>query len=433
MEIQRTDLDSGIRILTEPMPSVRSVTLGAWVGVGSRDEPTELGGVTHWLEHLLFKGTATRTARDIAVMFDQVGGDLNAFTTKEFTCFYARTLDADTGMSVDVIADMLQRSLVREEDVISERQVVLEEIAMHEDQPDDAVHDIFLETLWGQHPLGRRVLGSTETISAMTRDEIAAYWKLHYKPGNLVIAAAGSLDHDRIVEAVEKAFRDAPASPQRGIRSGEESPTVRPGLSVVRRPTEQAHLVYGTGAISRTDPRRWALGVLNIVLGGGMSSRLFQEVRERRGWVYSIYSMHSSFADTGTFDVYAGTAPERATDVLALVADEIDAVVADGLTEEEIERGKGHLKGSLVLSLEDTSGRMTRLGKGELCHGEILTPDEVVARIDAVTPDDVSSIAGDLFAGQPWSLAVIGPNDGSGLDRFVRAGNPPTTERPGPR
>jgi predicted Zn-dependent peptidase len=422
VNVERTDLDSGIRILTETMPEVRSVTLGVWVGVGSRDEPTEIGGVTHWLEHLLFKGTNTRTARDIAVTFDQVGGELNAFTAKEFTCFYARTLDADTGTAVEVVADMLQHSLIREEDVLSERQVVLEEISMHEDQPDDIIHDVFLETLWGAHPLGRRVLGSTETIQAMTRDQIDAYYRLHYRPGNLVIAAAGSLTHDAIVEAVQKAFRDAPPSPQRGVRAGEQAPAIRPGFTVVPRKTEQAHLVYGTGGISRNDDRRWALGVLNIVLGGGMSSRLFQEVREKRGWVYSIYSMHSSFADTGTFDIYAGTAPERARDVLEITRAEIDAIIADGLTDEEIERGKGHLKGNLVLGLEDTSGRMSRLGKGELCHGEILTPDEIVSRIDGVTTDDVSAVAAELLGRQPWALAVIGPETEDGLDAFVRQG-----------
>ncbi|MCA1833079.1 MAG: M16 family metallopeptidase [Actinomycetota bacterium] len=422
MDVQRTDLDSGIRILTETMPEVRSVTLGVWVGVGSRDEPNEIAGVTHWLEHLLFKGTATRSARDIAVTFDQVGGELNAFTAKEFTCFYARTLDADASMAIELVADMLQHSIIRDEDVISERQVVLEEISMHEDQPDDIIHDVFLETLWGAHPLGRRVLGSTETIQAMTRDQIDAYYRLHYRPGNLVIAAAGSLQHDAIVQAVEKAFRDAPPSPQRGVRAGEQAPGVRPGFISVPRKTEQAHIVYGTGGIARNDDRRWALGVLNIALGGGMSSRLFQEVREKRGWVYSIYSMHSAFADTGTFDIYAGTAPERARDVLEITRAELDSVIADGLTEEEIDRGKGHLKGNLVLGLEDTSGRMSRLGKGELCHGEILTPDEIVAKIDGVTADDVTSVATDLLGRQPWALAVIGPDLEENLADFVRPG-----------
>jgi len=290
---------------------------------------------------------------------------------------------------------------------------------MHEDQPDDIVHDVFLETLWGTHPLGRRVLGTTETITAMTRDQIDAYYRLHYRPGNLVVAAAGSLEHGEVVDTVEKAFRAAPASPQRHGRSGDQAPALRPGYAAVSRPTEQAHIVYGTGAMSRSDPRRWAFGVLNVVIGAGMSSRLFQEVREKRGWVYSIYSMHSSFADSGTFEIYAGTAPSRARDVLSLVRDEIASVVESGITEEEIERGKGHLKGSLVLGLEDTGGRMSRLGKGELVHGEILTPDEIVERIDAVTAEDIHALAREFLGGQPWALAVIAPPEVSGLDDYV--------------
>jgi len=419
VDFERTDLESGIRVLTERMPGVRSVAFGAWVGVGSRDEPNEIAGVTHWLEHLLFKGTATRNAREIAVVFDRVGGELNAFTAKEYTCFYSRTLDDDAAMAVDVISDMLQNSLIREEDVLAERTVVLEEIGMHEDQPDDIVHDVFLETLWGAHPLGRRVLGTTETITAMTRDQIDAYYRLHYRPGNLVIAAAGSLEHQQVVDTIEKAFREAPPSPQRHGRTGEQAPAMRSGFTAVPRPTEQAHIVYGTGAMSRSDPRRWAFGVLNVVIGAGMSSRLFQEVREKRGWVYSIYSMHSSFADSGTFEIYAGTTPSRARDVLSLVRDEIDSVVADNITEEEIERGKGHLKGSLVLGLEDTSGRMSRLGKGELVHGEILTPDEIVERIDAVTPEEIHALAREFLGGQPWALAVIAPPEAGTLDEFV--------------
>lgn len=415
----RTDLDSGIRILTERMPEVRSVTLGAWVGAGSRDEPPEMSGATHFLEHLLFKGTNARTARDIAESFDAVGGDVNAFTAKEFTCFYARTLDANLPMSIDIIADMLQNSLLRDEDVTAERQVVLEEIAMHEDAPDDIVHDIFHETIWGDHPLGRRVQGRSETIAAMPRDDVHAYWRLHYKPGNLVIAAAGSLDHAAVVEWVQKAFRDAPAGPQRPPRSGEEAPPLHTRASISERPIEQTHLVFGTAGMPRNDPRRWAFGVLNVVIGGGMSSRLFQEIRERRGLAYSVYSNHSSFAEAGLFTVYAATGPERVREVLTLVRAELEAVLEDGITPEELERGKGHLKGSLVLGLEDTGGRMSRLGKGELCHGEILSPDEVIARIEAVTLDDVRRVAGETLGAYPRALAVVGPSGGEDFSEFV--------------
>jgi predicted Zn-dependent peptidase len=419
MTYQRTDLESGIRVLTESMPAVRSVTLGLWVGAGSRDEPVELAGATHFLEHLLFKGTATRTAKDIAEVFDEVGGEVNAFTAKEFTCFYARVLDEDMPMAVEVLSDMLQNSTLDPDEVESERTVVLEEIGMHEDAPDDIIHDLFCETIWGDHPLGRRIQGSVDTVRPMPRDAIDAYFRLHYRPGNLVIAAAGSLEHSDVVEQVAKAYAGAPPGPQRTARSGEEAPSMRSGVHVVGRKLEQTHLVYGTGGLGRNDPRRWALGVLNNVLGGGMSSRLFQEIREKRGLAYNVYSMHSSFAETGLFNVYAATAPARLTQVLDVIREQVDQVRDGGITDVELARGKGHLKGSLVLGLEDTGGRMSRLGKGELCHGEILSPDEVIARIDAVTPDDVRSVASEVLGSAPWALAVLGPGDGEDFTRFV--------------
>jgi len=419
VKYERTDLDSGIRILTERMPEVRSVTFGAWVGAGSRDEQPELSGATHFLEHLLFKGTPTRTAKEIAEAFDAVGGDVNAFTAKELTCFYARTLDADLEMSIEIIADMLQNSLLKQEDVDAERQVVLEEIAMHEDAPDDIVHDVFTETIWGEHPLGRRVQGRSDTIEAMDRDEVDAYWRLHYKPGNLVIAAAGSLTHEAVVEGVQKAFRNAPAGPQRPARTSDEAPAFHNRVSTLERPTEQAHIVYGGAGVSRTDPRRWAVGVLNNVLGGGMSSRLFQEIREKRGLVYSVYSSHSSFAEAGLLNVYAATGAERVPEVLSLIRDEIQGVLDKGVTDDELARGKGSLKGSLVLSLEDTSGRMSRLGKGELSTREILSPDEMIARIDAVTHEDIRSAAQETIGAHPWALAVVGPKLDRDFSEFV--------------
>jgi predicted Zn-dependent peptidase len=419
MKYERTDLDSGIRVLTERMPEVRSVAFGAWVGAGSRDEQPELSGATHFLEHLLFKGTPSRTAKEIAESFDAVGGDVNAFTAKEFTCFYARTLDNDLPMSIEVIADMIQSSLITEEDVVSERQVVLEEISMHEDAPDDIVHDVFTETIWGDHPLGRRVQGRSETIAAMDRDEVDAYWRLHYKPGNLVIAAAGSLDHDTVVENVQKAFRNAPAGPQRPARSGDEAPPFHGRAATLERPTEQAHLVYGGAGVPRNDPRRWALGVLNLVLGGGMSSRLFQEIREKRGLVYSVYSGHSSFAESGLLTIYAATGPERIDEVLRLIREQVDSILSEGITPEELERGKGSLKGSIVLGLEDTSSRMSRLGKGELCHGEILTPDEMLSRIEAIDLEDVQRAAQETIGAHPWALAVVGPSGERDFSQFV--------------
>jgi predicted Zn-dependent peptidase len=415
--IRRTVLPGGLRVVTESMPTVRSVAFGIWVGVGSRDETPGLAGASHFLEHLLFKGTKRRTALDIAAVMDAVGGEMNAFTAKEYTCYYARVLDTDLPLAVDVVADMVTSSLIAGDDVESERGVILEEIAMHDDAPDDIVHDAFAKAIFGDHPLGRPVLGSVESISAVSRPSVAGYYRRRYKPSQMVVAVAGNVDHAKVVRLVRKAFDaaglleassgDAPAAPRLG-RSG---PALLGGVQVTRRPTEQANLVLGTGGLARSDERRFALGVLNNALGGGMSSRLFQEVRERRGLAYSIYSYHSQYADTGLFGVYAGCAPAKVTEVLKLCREGLDEVAAHGITADEIARGKGQLKGSLVLGLEDTGSRMSRLGKGELVYGEQLTVDEVIARIDAVTPDDVRDVAAAVLGDATLGLAVIGPFD----------------------
>jgi predicted Zn-dependent peptidase len=440
---ERTELPGGLRVLTERMPAVRSVTLGIWAGVGSRDETPRLAGASHYLEHLLFKGTKRRTARDIAEAMDAVGGETNAFTSKEYTCFYARTLDRDLPLAADILVDMLRSSRMASADVDAERTVILEEIGMHNDAPDDVVHDLFAEALFGGHPLGRPVLGTVDSITNMQRDAIVRYWRRHYVPGNLVVAAAGSLEHDRVVELVAEAFGEAgagePIGPDRGLsgrgrgrrraagsgseafgpREGRREPRVHGGVAVRRKPTEQAHVVLGTRGLSRSDPRRFALGVLNVAFGGGVSSRLFQEVREKRGLVYSIYSYAAQYTETGSFSVYAGAAPKRIHDVLAIIRDELERVVADGLTEAELERGKGHLEGSLVLGMEDTSGRMTRLGKSELTFGEILSVDEVIRRVDAVTDADVRAVAKEVLGTGPRALALIGPFDDDGFSQYL--------------
>jgi predicted Zn-dependent peptidase len=416
----RTELPGGLRVLTERMPAVRSVALGFWAGVGSRDETPRLAGASHYLEHLLFKGTRRRSARDIAEAMDAVGGETNAFTSKEYTCFYARTLDRDLPLAVDVLVDMLRSSRMASADVEAERTVILEEIGMHNDAPDDIVHDLFAEALFGGHPLGRPVLGSVDSITAMPRDAIVRYWRRHYMPGNLVVAAAGSVGHDKVVQLVADAFGDATDGAALGPRTGRQEPRLHGGVLVRRKPTEQAHVVLGGRGLSRSDPRRFALGVLNLAFGGGVSSRLFQEVREKRGLVYSIYSYAAQYSETGSFSVYAGAAPKRIHEVLAIVRDELERVVADGLTEAELERGKGHLKGSLVLGMEDTSGRMTRLGKSELTYGEILSLDEVVRRVDAVSDADVRAVAKEVLGTEPRALAMIGPFDEDGFERYVR-------------
>jgi predicted Zn-dependent peptidase len=411
--IRRTVLPGGLRVLSESVPGVRSVTFGVWVGVGSRDENESLSGESHYLEHLLFKGTRRRDALTIAAEIDAVGGELNAFTAKEYTCYYARVLDDDLPLAIDVICDMVTASLIAARDVDSERGVILEEIAMHDDDPGDAVHDTFAQAVWPTSPLGRPVLGSTESISAMSRSAIAGYYRRRYRPESLVITAAGNLEHAALVRLVKKAFADVPVDDGRAPaapRIGGRPPRFVAGTSIVRRPTEQANLVVGGPGLHRLDDRRFALGVLNAALGGGMSSRLFQEVREKRGLAYSVYSFTSHYADTGVFGVYAGCHPKRATDVLELCREQLAIVATDGITLAELDRGKGQMRGGLVLGLEDTGSRMSRLGKSELVYGELMTVDELIEHIDAVTLDDVAEVAFDLLRG-PLALAVIGPYD----------------------
>jgi predicted Zn-dependent peptidase len=412
--VRRTILPGGLRVITEAMPTVRSVSFGVWVGVGSRDETPALAGSSHYLEHLLFKGTKRRDALDISAALDAVGGEMNAFTAKEYTCFYARVLDTHLPVAVDVIADMMTSSLVRSADVDAERGVILEEIAMHEDDPGDVVHDAFAEALFGDTPLGRPVLGTVDSINALQRSAIHGYYRRRYKPTNMVIAVAGNLEHAAVVRLVRKAFGEVLAASDAlpaPARIGGRPPSSNPGVSaVVRRPTEQAHLVLGMPALRRIDERRFALGVLNAALGGGMSSRLFQEVREKRGLAYSVYSYAAHHAETGMFGIYAGCQPQRAHEVLKICRDQLAQVATSGITDEELLRGKGQLSGSLVLGLEDTGSRMSRLGKSELVYDELPTVDEVLARIDAVTLDDVRAVAGDVLTERP-TLAVIGPFD----------------------
>jgi predicted Zn-dependent peptidase len=412
MAIARTEFTSGLRVLTERMPGVRSVALGFWVLAGSRDEPPRISGSSHFLEHLLFKGTRTRGARQIAEAFDSVGGDVNAFTAKEYTCFYARVQDRDAPMAVDHLCDMLQHSLIRASDVDAERQVILEEIHMHEDTPDDAIHDVFNEVLWPDHPLGRPILGTVGSITDATPAQIRRFYRRHYVPGNLVVVAAGNVRHEDLLEQIGRHMQtgrvrsEGPAA--WNLRQVGAAPAPSGETVVRRRKTEQAHIVLGTNGLSRGDPDRFALGIVNVALGGGMSSRLFQEVREKRGLAYSVYSYHTMFVDAGLFAAYAGTTPARARDVLSIVRDQLQDVGDGGLTEEEFERAKGHMKGSLVLSLDDPSGRMSRIGKSEISHGEILTVNEMLRRIDAVSFDTARTVAKRVLS-QPMALAVIGP------------------------
>jgi predicted Zn-dependent peptidase len=412
--VERTVLPGGLRIITESLPSVRSAALGIWVGVGSRDEDPAHAGATHYLEHLLFKGTSRRTALEISAAIDAVGGELNAFTAKEYTCYYARVLDADLPLAIDVLSDMVTGSLIEPKDVDAERGVILEEIAMNEDDPADLVHEAFAAQLFGDTPLGRPILGTVDSINAISRDRIAEHYRARYTPGSLVVAAAGNLAHDEVVSMVKTAFGSrlsgvADSAPAR--LGGTDSDLARgTGVRLLSRPVEQANLVLGCAGMSRTDPRRFALGVLNAALGGGMSSRLFQEVREKRGLAYSIYSFSSQHADCGQWGIYAGCLPAKADDVLAICQEEVAKIIDAGLTDEELDRGKGQLRGSIVLGLEDPSSRMSRLGKSELVYPALEAVDAILAEIDGVTQDDVRRVAGEVL-GLPKTLAVVGPFD----------------------
>lgn len=412
--VRRSVLPGGLRVITESIPAVRSVAFGIWVGVGSRDEKPSQAGASHYLEHLLFKGTKRRSAMDISTAIESVGGDLNAFTSKEFTCYYARMLDRDLPVAVDVISDMVTSSLIRSADIDAERDVVLEEISMRDDDPTDAVHDLVAERLWGDVPLGRPILGTAERIRTMSRDTIARYYKRLYRPEKMVVAAAGSLDHDEVVRLVGEAFTRADMLDGAGEpdppRVGGRGPAAHSGVSLLDRPTEQANLVLAMPGIPRTDERRYALGALNAVLGGGMSSRLFQEVREKRGLAYAVYSYASQFADAGMFGVYVGCQPQKVDQVLALCRKTVSGVASKGITDDELAWAKGLARGSLVLGLEDTGSRMSRLGKAELVYTELASIDELLSRIDAVTPDDVRELAASVLAATP-ALAVVGPFD----------------------
>ncbi|GAA1887356.1 M16 family metallopeptidase [Actinomadura bangladeshensis] len=408
--VRRTVLPGGLRIITESMPTVRSAAFGIWSAVGSRDEAPADAGASHYLEHVLFKGTSRRSALEISAAIDAVGGDLNAFTAKEYTCYYARVLDADLPLAVDVVSDMVADSVNRPEDVEAERGVILEEIHMRDDDPGDLIHDEFSTALYGDTPLGRPILGSEDSINALSRDRIHGYYREHYVPSKLVVSVAGNIDHDEVVGLVSRAFAghltgDAePAAPR---LNGAPAP-LDPRSVVIDKDTEQAHIILGGAGVSRTDDRRFALGVLNAALGGGMSSRLFQEIREKRGLAYSVYSYTAQYADSGIFGVYAGCQPAKAEEVLSICRDELGKAAGECLTDEELERGKGQLRGAMVLGLEDTGSRMSRIGKSELVYESLLPVDEVLARIEAVTLDDVRAIARDVLSA-PQALTVIGP------------------------
>ena len=406
--IGRTRLASGLRVVTERLPHLRSAAVGFWVGTGSRDEPAPRAGVSHFLEHLLFKGTEDRDAATIAETVESRGGDMNAFTAQEVTTFYVRVPDLCLPLAMDILSDIVWRPALRPSDIESERHVILEELHLRDDEPEDLVQDLFTGAVFPQHPIGREVIGSVATIEGMSRDDIADFHARHYRPSNVVVAAAGNVEHDEVVTLVEAGLDHANGTrPPREPYAGQPPP--RP-LALLERPTEQAHLVLGMRALPNDDPDRYALTVLNQALGGGMSSRLFQEVRERRGLAYSVYSYRAALEETGVLAVSAGTAPERVDELLDVLDAELQRVVTDrGVSERELAAARGHLRGSLALSLESSGSRMHRIGRSEITLGEIPTLDELVARIDAVAAHDVARVVERVLAGVDRTLAVVGP------------------------
>jgi predicted Zn-dependent peptidase len=406
--VRQTTLDSGVRVVTETMTHVRSVTVGYWIGIGSRDERGAVTGASHFLEHLLFKGTKRRTAAEIAEALDAVGGDMNAFTSKEYTCFYAQCLDRDAPLAIDVLGDMITSARIRAADVDAERDVVLEEIHMHLDTPDDLVHSVFSEAVFGSHPLAREILGSEQSITDMTREQVHRYFKRHYVPENLTVVAAGNVEHDDVVREVAAALADLPAAGRPTVSRAGHDGRAQVNVRLRERPTEQSHIVLGGLGLTRKDPRRFAGSVLNQALGGGMASRLFQEVREKRGLAYSVYSYQGMHSDAGSFAVYAGCTPKKVGTTLDVLRTELDRARREGITDAELTRAKGNLAGSMLLSLEDTGSRMGRIGKSLSTDADLLTLDETLAEVEAVDHDMVREVAAELLDG-PFTLALVGP------------------------
>ena len=404
-----SELDTGERVISERVASVRSVALGFWIDVGSRDERTERAGVSHFIEHLLFKGSRRFDAQEIAETFDAMGAELNAATSRENTVVYARVPDHHVETALEVMTDMVFAPSFAEVD--QEREVVLEEIAMYEDTPQELVHDLFSEAVFGNHPLGRPVIGTADVISSVTRRVLSTYHRQMYAGGNVVIAAAGNVEHNKLIRMLQRAqsHQRPPAGGPRVRRPLVKAPA--PGFRFVRKDTEQYHVCIGAPGIARSDRRRFAASILDSILGGSASSRLFQEIREKRGLAYSVYSFASQYTDTGLVGIYVGTREENLATCLEIAAAELADIAAGNLRQDEIARAKENLKGRIMLSMESTSNRMSRLGKSLITDTELLSFKRIIAEIEAVEPEEVAELAGLLFASEKLSISGIGPNE----------------------
>lgn len=403
---KKSVLSNGIRVVSETIPYVKSVTMGIWIATGSRFEEESNHGISHFIEHLMFKGTNKRTAKDIAETVDAVGGQLNAFTAKECTCYYLKVLDSHAELAMDILSDMLLSSKFALEDIERESQVVLEEVHMYEDSPDELVHDIHLDAVWPVHPLGRNILGTTDSIESFNRDLVMKYYRDFYTPDNIVIAAAGNLPHEELVELAERYF-----SGHKGQRRllNITSPSFTPARTVISKDTEQVHLCLGTLSVPQDNPQIYPVHILNNILGGGISSRLFQSIREERGLAYSIYSYQNNYKDAGLLTVYAGTRPGNMNQVLDLIMENLRDFKGKGITEQELIKSKEQIKGSLLLGLESSSSRMSRIGKMEVTLGKFIPLDEVVNKIDKVTLADVNQMIERLFVAEQLCFTALGP------------------------
>jgi predicted Zn-dependent peptidase len=414
----RVVLDNGVRVIGEEIPSVRSVSIGIWIGTGSRYETPSNNGISHFLEHMLFKGTKQLSARDLALVFDGIGGHVNAFTAKEYTCFYAKVLDEHFTTAIETLADMFFDSQFAPEEIEREKKVVIEEIRMYEDTPDELVMDVIAEGVYRDHPLGYTILGLEENLNAFTRQDLFDYVADRYRPENVVIAVAGNIREDVALETIRRLFERPFQSSEAGD-SALVAPEFDYRTTIRSKDTEQVHICLAAPGLPAGDERLYALTLLNNALGSAPSSRLFQEIREERGLAYSVFSFHSAYRDCGMFGVYTGTSPDH----IDVVMDRIYAICQDvaehGLTEEELQKGKEQVKSSMMLSLESTSSRMSRLGKNELLLGREIPLDETLAGINAVTSADVQAIARQVL-GQKFALAAVGPVAAGRFDKWVQ-------------
>ncbi|HEY3674510.1 MAG TPA: pitrilysin family protein [Candidatus Tumulicola sp.] len=409
---RKSVLPSGLRVITEQMPAVRSATIGVWADVGSSLETHERRGISHMVEHMLFKGTSRRTAREIAQTMDGVGGNLNAFTDKEATCYYAKVMDRHLPLALDVLSDMFLHSLFEPNDLAKEQQVVLEEIKMYEDSPDELIHDLFVQTMWGGSNLGEPTIGFADTVSRLTPDDLRQHMRERYAPDSVVVTAAGNVDHDEFAAQVERSFAGFAG---KGRPHAPDAPAATPERSIKQKDSEQAYLIVGAQGLAATDERRYGLSVLDTMLGGGMSSRLFQEIREKRGLVYTVYSFQAAYRAAGLFGVYAGTSPKNVSECVELIVAELLKIRDVEVDADELQLAKEHIKGSLTLSLESSSSRMIRLGRNEFAFGRQIDQEEIEQHVDAVTATDIAELAADHFDTQNLGLCIVGPVDESAI------------------